>query len=150
MKAHKLWQNLPKFPIISQNFPKFKSFPKYNFWYFWQIRTLLLIQGDRERDCYKWWGAQKLGLIARPENLIPNVQLPLTTIRMISIVITMIVIIDHWSTLMVNHFHHYHHHLHTPIINCVQAIAVFWTNCADCRFAPLLVLRLRLFCNLDI
>ena len=50
---------------------------------------------------------------------------------------------------MVNVFHYHHHHLHTPIINCVQALAVFLTNCADRRFAPLLVLRLRLFCNLD-
>ena len=48
MKARKLWQNLPKFPKISQKFPKFSQnfstwqffLHKYNLWYLWQIWAL--------------------------------------------------------------------------------------------------------------
>ena len=45
MKVRKLWQNLPKFPICSQNFSTWQFFlHKYNLWYLWQIWALSIDQ----------------------------------------------------------------------------------------------------------
>ena len=50
MKACKLWQNLPKFLKISQNFSTWHFFLyKYNLWYLWQIWALQVICFFRQR-----------------------------------------------------------------------------------------------------